>query len=101
MGIRDLFSRLKEKLDLKSTGRRKPDGTRFGTDGEGVDRVDSLSRPIPHVVAGGGHHRIGGKSNADGRQVRPRNRLPQPDVEQTQVSTNKKRKYLPEGEGVA
>ena len=84
MGIRDSFSRLKEKLDLKSTGRRrKPDGTGSGTDKE---RVGSLPRPEPCVVAGGGHDRAGGGSNADVRQVRPRDRLPRPDKPKSEPS---------------
>jgi len=53
MGIRDRVSRLKEKLELRSTGRRrKLDGTGSGTDGEGLDPAGSLPRPIPYVVAG-------------------------------------------------
>jgi len=70
MGIQDSFSRLKEKLEFKSRGRKhKPDGTGFGTDGEGVDPAGSLPPP-PYRVAGG--------SNVGGRQDRLMDRLPQP-----------------------
>jgi len=80
MGIRDRVSRLKEKLELRSTGRRrKPDGAGSGTDGEGVDPAGSLPRPIPDVVAGGGDGG-GGGSNADESQVRLRDQLSQPDT---------------------
>ena len=65
MGIRDSFSRLKEELKHRSTGRRrKPDGTVPSTDGEGVDPTGSLPRPVPYVVVGG-HDGGGGGSNAD------------------------------------
>ena len=79
MGIRDSFSKLRERLDPKSKGRRrKPDGTGSGTEGEGVDQVDSLPRPVPHVVVGG-QGGGGSGSNADLRQVHSTDRLPQPD----------------------
>ena len=80
MGIRDSFSRLKEKLELRSTGRRrKPDDMGFGTDEEGVGPADSLPRPELYVAAGGVHGREGGRSNADGQQVHSTGWLPRPD----------------------
>ena len=82
MGIRDRVSRLKEKLDFGSTGRRrKPDGAGSGTDEERVHPVGSLPQPIPSVVAGG-HDRggSGSSSNADERQARSRDRLSRPDT---------------------
>ena len=79
MGIRDSFSRLKEKLDPGSKGRkRKPDGAGSGTDGEGVGSAGSLPRPEPSVTAGG-RNGGGGGSNADVRQDLLASRLPQPD----------------------
>lgn len=76
MGIRDSFSRLKERLELGSTGgRRKPDGTESGTDREGVDRADSLPRPAPYVVVGG-HNGGGSGSDAGGRQAHLMDFLP-------------------------
>ena len=46
MGIRDSLSRLKERLDPKSTRKgRKPDDTESVTDGEGFDPAGSLPRP--------------------------------------------------------
>ena len=79
MGIRDSLSRLKERFDPKSRGRRhKPDDTGSGTDGEGVGPADSLSQPVPHVAVGGDHDGGVGGSNADGRQVRSRGQLPRP-----------------------
>jgi len=79
MGIRDSFSRLKEKLELRSTGRRrKPDDTGPVTDGDGVEAVGS-PRQVPDVVAGG-HDGGGGRPNADGRQAHSRGRLSRPDT---------------------
>ena len=79
MGIRDSLSRLRERLDPKSTRRRrKPDGTGSGTDGGGVDPEVSLLRPVPYVVAGG--HDVGGSgSDAEGRQVSSRDQFLQPE----------------------
>ena len=65
MGVRDSFSRLKEELKHRSTGRRrKPDGTVSGTDGEGLDPTGSLLWPVPYVAVGG-HDGGGGRSNTD------------------------------------
>jgi len=71
MGVRDSFSRLKEKLKSNSRGgKQKPDGPGSGTDGEGVDPAGSLPLPAPYAAAGG--------SNVDGRRVCSTDRLPQP-----------------------
>ena len=67
MGIRDSISRLKEKLERRSTGRRrKPDDTGSGTDGEGVD------------PAGGVHDGGEGGSNVGEHQVHLGDQLPGP-----------------------
>ena len=80
MGIRDRVSRLKEKLDLRSKGkRRKPDGAGSGTDGEGAGPAGSLPRPITDVVAGG-HDGGGDGSNADEHQVHSRDQPSRPDM---------------------
>ena len=76
MGIRDSFSRLKDKLELKSKGRRpKPDGTGSGTDGEEAYPSGSLPRPAPSVAVGG-HDGGGDGLNDDGPQVLSRDQLP-------------------------
>jgi len=70
MGIRDRFSRLKEKLEHKSTRKgRNPDGANSGTDGEGIDSASSPLRPVPHV---GGRHDQGGSGSdqASTRSIR-------------------------------
>ena len=75
MGIRDSFSKLKEKLELKSKGRkRKPDDTGSDIGGEGADPAGSLPPPVSHVVAGG-HDRGGGRSNTDERPIHSRDKL--------------------------
>ena len=68
MGIRDSISRLKEKLERRSTGRRrKPDDTGSGTDhGERVD------------PAGGLHDGREGASNVGEQQAFLRDWLPRP-----------------------
>ena len=79
MGIRDSFSRLKERFDPKSKGRKhKPDDTGSGTEGEGVGPAGSFPRPVPYVAVGGIHGGGGGGSNADGREVRSRGQVPRP-----------------------
>ena len=80
MSVRDSFSRLKGKFELKSRGKRRKQGaTTADTDGEGLDPVESLPRPpVPHVVAGGGHDLGVGGSNADRGQVRSADWLPRP-----------------------
>ena len=79
MGIRDTFSRLKDKLDPGSKGkRRKQDGAGSGTDGEGVGSAGSLPRPGPSVAAGG-HSGGGERSNVDVHQVRLTSELPRSD----------------------
>ena len=79
MGIRDSFSKLRERLDPKSKGRKhKPGGTGSGTDGEGVDQVGSLPRLVSDVVVGG-HCGGGAGSNPDPCQVHLADQLPQPD----------------------
>ena len=68
--IRDSFSRGKKKIKHRLTGRkRKPDGKGPDTRGERVDPSDSLPRPEPHVVTGGGQDRGGNETNADGQQA--------------------------------
>ena len=70
MGIRDSFSRLKEKLELKPTGgRRKLGDMGPSTGGKGDGPAGSLPRPIPNVAVGG--RDVGGSGfNIGGRRVR-------------------------------
>jgi len=78
MGIRDSLSRLKERLEVKSTGRRrKPDSAGSGTDGERVGSAGSPPRLVPYAIVGG-HDGAGGGSNTDERQVHLRDRFSQP-----------------------
>ena len=100
MGIRDRVSRLKEKLDFGSTGRRrKPDGAGSGTDEERVHPVGSLPRPIPSVIAGG-HDGGGGGSNpnTDQHLVRLRDRLSRPDTPDSAPGEQRGRVGADEGE---
>ena len=65
MGIRDSFSKLKKKIKHELPGSRpKPDRTGADTDGEKVDRGDSLPRLESRVLAdvqGGGRAHGGGQ----------------------------------------
>lgn len=80
MGIRDSFSRLKDKIKHPLTGgRHKPDGTGADVGGERVHPEGSLLRPEPHVVADGSHGREDHGANSDGRQAHPRDQPPQAD----------------------
>ena len=79
MGVRDSFSKLRERLDPKSKERKhKQEGTGSGAGGEGVDTVESLPQLVPHVVVGG-HSGGGTGSNEDPGQVHSTDQLTQPD----------------------
>ena len=82
MDIRESFSRLKNKF--KRSGRnRKPDGTGTDSGGESVDPAGSLSRPVSHIVAGGGRSRGYNGSGADVRQIYSTDRPPTPSVQES------------------
>ena len=78
MGIRDSFSRLKKTVKHKiSSSKLKPDRTGDVSSGERTDETDSLSRPVSHVVASGGHNRETNETNTDKQETRSTGGPPQ------------------------
>ena len=78
MRTRYFLSRLKKKIKGKiSRNEQKPNST--GTD-PGLDQAGSLSRPVPHIVAGGGLDREDSGSETDRQQVYSTDRPPTPAV---------------------
>ena len=75
-GIRESFSRLKKDVKHRMRGRKnKPDRKRVDAAGERVDSSGSLLRPGSRIAASGND----GEGSTDGRQVRSRDRSPQPE----------------------
>ena len=75
-GIRESFSRLKKDVKHRMKGRKnKPDRKRVDAAGERVDSSGSLLRPESRIAASGDD----GEGSSDGRQVRSRDRSPQPE----------------------
>jgi len=69
MVIREFLSGLKKKFKNRGS-KHKPDRTGADSGAESVDSAGSLSRPVPHVVAGSSHNRGDDGTNADGWRVR-------------------------------
>ena len=80
MDIRESFSRLKKKFKRPGS-KRKPNRTGTDSDGGRDNPVGSLSRPVSHIVAGGGHNREDNESDADVRQIGLTNQPPIPSVQ--------------------
>jgi len=61
---------MKKKLGYRLAGRkRKPDGMRVDSSGEGADSTSSPPQPEPHIAAGKGYDREGDESNVAGERV--------------------------------
>ena len=77
--IRETFSNLKNSFKHRLRERkRKPDKTEANATEESVDSSGSLLRPESRTAAGGDDGKRSGAST-DGRQVRSRDRSPQPE----------------------
>ena len=75
-GIRESFSRLKKGIKHRMKGRKnKPDRKRVDAAGERVDSPGSFLRPESRIATSGDD----GEGSTDVRQVRSRDRSPQPE----------------------
>jgi len=79
MDVRGSFSRLKKKLKHPGS-KRNPNQSGVDSGEERRDLSGSLSPPVPHVVAEGGHIREDKGSDTDEWQIRSTNRPPAPGV---------------------
>jgi len=80
MEFRDSFSRLKQKVKHRLTGRKpKPDKTGADIGGGRVDSTGSLPGAELRVVVGGSHGQEGDGASVDGGQVISTVQLPQLD----------------------
>lgn len=82
MDVRGSFSKLKKKFK-RSGSKRDTDRKGVGSDGEKIDPASSLSPPVSHVVAAGGHNRGEGGAGLGERQTRPTDRPPPTDVSES------------------
>ena len=74
--IRDSFSRIKKDVKHRLRGKKyKPDRTGVSAAGETVGRPGSHLQPESCIAAGGDD----GEGSTDGREVRSRDRSPQPE----------------------
>ena len=101
--IRNSVSRLKKDLKHRLRGKKdKSDRSGANAAGERIDSSGSLPQPEPRVAAGG-HDGEGSRTSTDARQVRSRDRSPQPESVPAGGSDNdgKKREVDVDGKEVS
>ena len=71
--MRETFFKIKKDIKHRITGKnRKADKARTDKRGERADISGSLSRPMSHIVTGGGREQGESESGADSESVEPR-----------------------------